>query len=323
MSNSASSADITTTTIGSLAIDPRVPIHLPLNYDLSQPLTYEEQQAQISIYLALHREYRQFVRKPAFRKILRILLRTRALAQPSAAAKTGADLDKIREYWDTLSEDAVFNKAMAVANLEIILLNRGRIAKLTEFATIVIEHVLDHEYYPEFWPLDSESLAHFKPPYMYKGREYSAEESRKIHADMSAGEIQDRIAKTCSAIRKIVKVVPSDSFDEIQRIETEHVKDRFKIEDAFQRYERLELEAKYLAIDGLKVGSWYRVNYNLTDGETLTRVAEFKGVVRENLAAFLTQDREVLAMRPSQICGSGTHRVLDATPEDMKDLLEE
>ncbi|NDD93000.1 hypothetical protein EBZ37_13075 [bacterium] len=158
---------------------------------------------------------------------------------------------------------------------------------------------------------------------MYKGREYSAEECRKIHADMSAGEIQDEIAKTCSPILKIVKVVPSDSLAEITKIATEHVKDNFSVEDAFQRYERQELDAKYLTVDRLKVGAWYRVNYDWTDGETLTRVAEFKGVVRENLAAFLTPDREVLPMRPGQIRGSGTHRVLDATPEDMKDLLEE
>jgi len=324
MSNSASSTGITATTpatIGSLEIDPSVPIHLPLNYDLSQPLTYEEQQAQVSIYLALHREYRQFVRKPAFRRILRIMLRTRALAQPSAAGKTGAALDEIREYWDTLSEDSVFNKAMAMANLEILLLKRGRIAKLSEFATIVIEHVLDHEHYPEFWPLDSESLAHFKPPYMYKGREYSAEECRKIHEDMSAGEIQDEIAKTCSPILKFVKVVPSDSLAEITKIATERVKDNFNVEDAFKRYERQELDAKYLAVDRLKVGSWYRINYNWIDGETRTRVAEYKGIVRENLAAFMTHDREILATRPGHIRGSGTHRVLDATYEDMKDLL--
>jgi hypothetical protein len=140
---------------------------------------------------------------------------------------------------------------------------------------------------------------------------------------MSAGEIQDEIAKTCSPILKFVKVVPSDSLAEITKIATERVKDRFNVEDAFKRYERLELDAKYLAVDRLKVGSWYRVNHNWIDGETRTRVAEYKGIVRENLAAFMTHDREILATRPGHIRGSGTHRVLDATYEDMKDLLVE
>jgi hypothetical protein len=321
MSNSASSTDFTATipaTIGSLKIDPRVPIPLPLNYTLSQPLTYKEQQVQVSTYLALHREYRQLIHKPAFRTILRIMLRTRALGEPSATAKTSAELDKIHEYWDTLSEDTVFNKAMVMASLEILLLNDGRIAKLSEFATIVIEYVLDHEYYPEFWPLDSASLAHFKPPYMYKGREYSHAESRIIHEDMKKAQRAAEFIALYKAQSPMSEKMAL-KLDEDIRL---RIEGSFTLLCAFQRKEREELAAKYLVVDGLKIGNWYRVNYDWINGETRTRVAEYSGI-RKGFASFLTHSHEILAMRPNQICGSGMYRVLDATSEDMKDLLME
>ena len=226
MSNSVSSSDIT------------IPLPQTLNYILSQPLTEKEQRAQVSAYLVQSRECRKSISKSAFLTLLRIWLRTRALGRPSA------DLDSIRTYWNDMPVDDVFNKAMATANLEILDLRRGRIAKLTQFATIVIEYVLDRETYPEFWPLDSETLSRFKAPYMYKGREYSAEECRTIHEEMIEGQIVSEIARAREVFTKMLKRLSPASLAEITKHAEEHVREGFTIQDAFERYERLGLANK-------------------------------------------------------------------------------
>ena len=234
MSNSVSSSDIT------------IPIPQPLNYILSQPLTEKEQREQVGAYLAQSRECRKSISPSAFRTILRIWLRTRALGKP------GADMDGLRTYWNDMSVDDVFNKAMATARLEIQDLRRGRIAKLSQFTATVVEYILDRETYPEVWPLDRkaldaetrETLARFKPPYMYKGCEYSAEECAEIHEEMSLGQIVSEIARAREVFTKILKRLSPAALAEIDKHAEEHVREEFTIQDAFVRYERLGLAKK-------------------------------------------------------------------------------
>jgi len=229
MSNSVSSSDIT------------IPIPQPLNYILTQPLTEKEERAQVSAYLVQSRECRRSISKSAFLTLLRIWLRTRAIGRP------GAKIDGLMTYWNDMSVDDVFNKAMATARLEIQDLRRGRIAKLSQFTATVVEYILDRETYPEVWPLDRkaldaetwETLDRFKPPYMYKGCEYSAEECAEIHEEMSLGQIVSEITRARAVFTKILKRLSPEALAEIDMHAEEHVREEFTLDDAFVRYERL------------------------------------------------------------------------------------
>lgn len=208
------------------------------------PLTEQEQRTQVRAFLALPREFRARVPLSAFLDIMRTWLRTRALGTP----KSLADLDTIRAHWNDMSVDDVYNKAMATAALEIYKLRDGLVTTLTQFTATVVAYMLDRESYPETWPLDRkaldaetrETLARFNPPYMYKGREYSAEECRKIHAEMSEAEIQDQIVKTCAAFKKILKKLSPGSVAEIKKVAREYVEEEFTIGDAIRRYVRTQ-----------------------------------------------------------------------------------
>lgn len=161
-------------------------------------------------------------------------------------------MDGLRTYWNDMSVDDVFNKAMATARLEIQDLRRGRITTLSQFTATVVEYILDRETYPEVWPLDRKvldaethkTLDRFKPPYMYKGCEYSAEECAEIHEEMSLGQIVSEIARAREVFTKILKHLSPAALAEIDKHAEEYVREEFTIQDAFERYERLGLAKK-------------------------------------------------------------------------------
>jgi hypothetical protein len=155
--------------------------------------------------------------------------------------KTEAELAEQRIRYDSLSLDEVFNKSVALANLEIHDLLRGRVANLTPFATAVVERILDREYPSEFFPLDKPTLRQFRSPTMFNGTEYSKEDCDRIHAEMSAEQIQDDVAETAAALTKAFTKLGSlspESLAELKANCTREVRRHYTLEHAFKRYQR-------------------------------------------------------------------------------------
>jgi ElaB/YqjD/DUF883 family membrane-anchored ribosome-binding protein len=142
--------------------------------------------------------------------------------------KTEAELAEQRIRYDSLSLDEVFNKSVALANL-------------TPFATAVVERILDREYPSEFFPLDKPTLRQFRSPTMFNGTEYSKEDCDRIHAEMSAEQIQDDVAETAAALTKAFTKLGSlspESLAELKANCTREVRRHYTLEHAFKRYQR-------------------------------------------------------------------------------------
>jgi hypothetical protein len=155
--------------------------------------------------------------------------------------KTYVQLVAMRVSYDALSLDEVFNRSVALANLEIFDLMRGRVDNLTPFATAVVERILDREYPSEFFPLDKPTLRAYKPPTMFNGTEYSKEDCDRIHAEMSAEQIQDDVAETAAALTKAFTKLGSlspESLAELKANCTREVRRHYTLEHAFKRYQR-------------------------------------------------------------------------------------
>ena len=223
MSNSASSNDTPT---GSPAGEP-------------SPLAT---QSTVDAYQLLTRTSRQSMDQTEYLTMLRYWFGTMMLDRTIRfRPKTEAELAELRTSFNSLSLDEVFNRSAALANLEIHALLTRRVANLTPFATAVIERILDREDPSAFPPLDKPTLRQFRSPTMFNGTEYSKEECDRIHAEMSAEQIQDDVAETAAALIKCFKKLGSlspESLAELKTNCTREVRRHYTLEHALKRYQR-------------------------------------------------------------------------------------
>ena len=208
MSNSASSNDTTGPSVG------------------SDPLAT---QSTVDAYQLLTRVSRLSEPQTEYLTMLRYWFGTTMIDRYSKIRpKTEAELAEQRIRYDSLSLDEVFNKSVALANL-------------TPFATAVVERILDREYPSEFFPLDKPTLRQFRSPTMFNGTEYSKEDCDRIHAEMSAEQIQDDVAETAAALTKAFTKLGSlspESLAELKANCTREVRRHYTLEHAFKRYQR-------------------------------------------------------------------------------------
>lgn len=222
MSNSASSNDTTDPT----AVEP----------------SPRATQSTVDAYRLLTRESRQSMSQTEYLTMLRYWFGTMMIGRFSEIRhQTEAELAEQRIRFESLSLDEVFNKSAALANLKIHALLTGRVANLTPFATVVIERILDREDPSECCPLDKPTLRQFRSPTMFNGTEYSKEECDRIHAEMSAEQIQDDVAETAAALIKCFKKLGSlspESLAELKANCTREVRRHYTLEHALKRYQR-------------------------------------------------------------------------------------
>ena len=222
MSNSASSNDTTGSPAGE-----------------SDPLAT---QSTVDAYQLLTRTTRQSMDQTEYLTMLRYWFGTMMMDRlTKVIPKTAAEQAEMRAGYNALSLDEVFNRSAALANLEIHALVTRRVANLTPFATAVIERILDREDPSECCPLDKTTLRQFRSPTMFNGTEYSKEECDRIHAEMSAEQIQDDVAETAAALIKCFKKLGSlspESLAELKANCTREVRRHYTLEHALKRYQR-------------------------------------------------------------------------------------
>jgi hypothetical protein len=154
--------------------------------------------------------------------------------------RTYVELVAMRGRYDVLSLDEVFNRSIALANLEIFELMRRRVNNLTPFSTAVVERILDRQYPSAFPPLDRATLRAYKPPTMFNGTEYSKEDCDRIHRDMKVEQIQDDFTEFSAALIRSFKLksLEPDSLEELMENCTREVEENFTLKLALRRYER-------------------------------------------------------------------------------------
>lgn len=181
--------------------------------------------AKVRAYLALSRADRKSIPQMEFLDILRIWVRT---------------ISPAKRRIDSLSVDRLFNWAMGQAQTHIDQYLSGKRSKLTQYATIVAEYILDRET-SELRSLDRKTLARLNFTYMYKDREYTQEECRAIHADMSEGQIMSEISRLRRVTLEIGLQLTPEVLAEITTTSEAYVREEFTLRDAFERKERLKL----------------------------------------------------------------------------------
>jgi len=168
------------------------------NTTTASPLSEWEKLTRLHAFLTLSREERHAVPLATFLAHMLTWLPILSMDYSS----DGSSLEEKLAWLAERSNDELYNLISRRAFEEVRNVRRNKQDKLSRFATIVVEYLLDREYFPEVWPMDSETLSKFTPSYMYRGRVYSYHEYHSIYTSRVAeltSFLQQRLVNVAQA----------------------------------------------------------------------------------------------------------------------------